>query len=54
MNLVASEKNDPCCSFPCQNDGICLSKGNSKDFTCDCTGLDYYGKTCETRQYTHF
>ena len=48
--VTGAEENDPCCSFPCQNDGICISKGNSRDFTCDCTGLDYYGKTCETRK----
>lgn len=27
-----------------------MSKGNNKDFTCDCTGLEYYGKTCEIRK----
>lgn len=27
-----------------------MSKGNNRDFTCDCTGLEYYGKTCETRK----
>lgn len=44
----ANETNfDQCCSFPCQNGGVCMSKG-STDFTCDCTGLEYYGKTCDT------
>lgn len=27
-----------------------MSTSNHKDFTCDCTGLEYYGKTCDTRK----
>ena len=41
-------KFDPCCSFPCQNSGVCLSHGWDH-FQCDCTGLDYYGELCQTR-----
>ncbi|KAI9553283.1 putative cyclooxygese [Daphnia sinensis] len=44
----STEGFDPCCSFPCQNQGVCMSTSNHQDFTCDCTGLEYYGKTCET------
>ncbi|XP_074654071.1 prostaglandin G/H synthase 2-like [Tubulanus polymorphus] len=47
-----SEKNvkqqiNPCCSNPCQNGGICMTKGFA-DYTCDCGALPYYGKHCET------
>jgi hypothetical protein len=28
-----------------------MSVNSHKDFTCDCTGLEYYGKTCETRNF---
>lgn len=47
--LTAENWYDPCCSFPCQNQGVCLSKSNHQ-FTCDCTGLEYSGQTCETRK----
>jgi len=46
----SSQKYDPCCSFPCQNGGVCVSRGWD-DFQCDCTGLDYYGATCQTREF---
>lgn len=35
-----------CCSFPCQNEGVCLSLGYN-DYECDCTGSGYSGKNCE-------
>lgn len=39
-----------CCSYPCQNGGVCLTKG-FKDYECDCTSTDFYGRNCETRKY---
>nr|ALG96661.1 cyclooxygenase [Entonomenia tricarinata] len=36
----------PCCSFPCQNQGVCTSRGFS-DYECDCTNLPFYGRNCE-------
>jgi len=43
---VASAEN-ACCLFPCKNRAICMTtKGGG--YNCDCTGLSYYGKNCET------
>nr|ALG96655.1 cyclooxygenase [Meiomenia swedmarki] len=36
----------PCCGFPCQNRGVCTSRGFS-DYECDCTDTGYYGRDCE-------
>lgn len=36
-----------CCSYPCQNRGVCLTIGYDK-YICDCTNTDYYGQHCET------
>ena len=41
---------NPCCSFPCQNDGVCVADGDS--YSCDCTRTGYYGVNCETREYS--
>lgn len=41
---------NPCCSNPCQNRGICLSKGFDR-FECDCTRTGYYGKYCNTPEF---
>ncbi|XP_071097198.1 prostaglandin G/H synthase 2-like [Haliotis cracherodii] len=41
-----SSAENPCCSFPCQNGGICMTTGHTS-YTCDCTGLEYYGDSCE-------
>ncbi|XP_026790716.2 prostaglandin G/H synthase 2a [Pangasianodon hypophthalmus] len=38
---------DPCCSQPCQNRGICVSKGLDA-YECDCTRTGYYGENCTT------
>ena len=35
-----------CCSFPCEHNGICITKGFN-DYVCDCTRTGYYGKHCE-------
>ena len=40
--------NNPCCSYPCENNGVCMTKGDS--YSCDCANLDFYGKHCEIRK----
>ncbi|XP_047475523.1 prostaglandin G/H synthase 2-like [Penaeus chinensis] len=37
---------DPCCAYPCENQGICMSKPD-RNYTCDCTGTGHYGTNCE-------
>lgn len=39
-----------CCSYPCENGGVCLTKGFN-DYECDCTSTDFYGRYCEVRKY---
>ncbi|GFS20854.1 prostaglandin G/H synthase 2-like [Elysia marginata] len=39
---------NPCCSFPCQNRGVCLNGREPGTYTCDCENLPFYGKHCET------
>lgn len=46
QQLPKQTDSDSCCSFPCQNGGICLRDGLN-DYNCDCSGLSYYGKNCE-------
>ncbi|XP_062622377.1 prostaglandin G/H synthase 2-like [Saccostrea cucullata] len=36
---------NPCCSYPCENNGICMTRGDN--YYCDCTNLEFYGKHCE-------
>nr|XP_039274776.1 prostaglandin G/H synthase 2-like [Styela clava] len=43
-----AEKYDPCCSFPCQNFGICNRIGFTDQYHCDCYGTGYYGDNCQT------
>ncbi|VDI75841.1 prostaglandin-endoperoxide synthase 2 [Mytilus galloprovincialis] len=45
--LVDINAGNLCCSYPCQNNGVCLTKG-FKDYECDCTRTDFYGKNCDT------
>lgn len=40
---------DPCCAQPCENRGLCNSKGFD-DYECECTRTGYYGKNCTTRK----
>nr|XP_039274077.1 prostaglandin G/H synthase 2-like [Styela clava] len=42
---------NPCCSFPCQNNGICYTKGFD-DYICECTRTGYYGRHCETAEFS--
>jgi hypothetical protein len=39
---------NPCCSFPCENGGVCVDDGD--EYTCDCTRTGYYGVDCEKRK----
>uniref|UniRef100_A0A8C1CQB7 Prostaglandin G/H synthase 2 n=2 Tax=Cyprinus carpio TaxID=7962 RepID=A0A8C1CQB7_CYPCA len=41
---------DPCCAQPCQNQGVCLSKG-ADAYECDCTRTGYYGENCTTPEF---
>jgi len=36
---------DPCCAYPCHNQGICMSMAN-RTYSCDCTGTGFYGNDC--------
>lgn len=38
---------DPCCEFPCQNGGECLSFAD-RTFICDCTNTGFYATNCTT------
>ncbi|KAF2356542.1 hypothetical protein FHG87_012701 [Trinorchestia longiramus] len=38
---------DPCCEFPCQHQGVCLSLSD-KSYVCDCTNTGHYGINCTT------
>ena len=40
---------NPCCSFPCQHNGVCVADLDGDSYTCDCTWTGYYGTNCETR-----
>ncbi|KAG5847396.1 prostaglandin G/H synthase 2a [Anguilla anguilla] len=41
---------DPCCAQPCQNRGVCTSKGEFS-YECDCTRTGYYGENCTTPEF---
>nr|XP_021399454.1 prostaglandin G/H synthase 1 [Lonchura striata domestica] len=36
---------NPCCYFPCQNQGVCVRVG-LRGYECDCTRTGYYGVNC--------
>ncbi|MBN3302333.1 PGH2 synthase, partial [Amia calva] len=38
---------NPCCSQPCQNRGVCMTRG-ADQYECDCTRTGYYGQNCTT------
>ncbi|KAI1882926.1 hypothetical protein AGOR_G00239920 [Albula goreensis] len=44
------EAGDPCCSQPCQNKGVCMSKG-ALAYECDCTRTGYYGENCTAPEF---
>ncbi|KAK1329311.1 hypothetical protein QTO34_011492 [Cnephaeus nilssonii] len=41
---------NPCCSNPCQNQGVCMSVGFDQ-YTCDCTRTGFYGENCSTPEF---
>lgn len=41
---------NPCCSNPCQNQGVCMSVGFDH-YKCDCTRTGFYGENCSTRKF---
>ncbi|XP_019901000.1 prostaglandin G/H synthase 2 isoform X2 [Esox lucius] len=49
-NSVFHYQVDPCCSQPCENRGLCNSKGFD-DYECDCTRTGFYGKNCSTPEF---
>uniref|UniRef100_UPI00398F3D4B prostaglandin G/H synthase 1-like n=1 Tax=Pristiophorus japonicus TaxID=55135 RepID=UPI00398F3D4B len=38
---------NPCCYYPCQNNGVCVNVG-MEDYECDCTRTGYYGVNCSS------
>lgn len=40
---------NPCCYFPCQNQGVCVRVG-LRGYECDCTRTGYYGVNCTSRK----
>lgn len=45
--LPGATADDPCCSYPCQNNGICLMGKVPGSYSCDCANLDFSGRHCE-------
>ncbi|XP_008070969.1 prostaglandin G/H synthase 2 [Carlito syrichta] len=45
--LALSHAANPCCSHPCQNQGVCMSVGFDQ-YKCDCTRTGFYGENCST------
>ncbi|BFZ06017.1 hypothetical protein BsWGS_09056 [Bradybaena similaris] len=45
--FTLASTDNPCCSYPCQNQGICLTGKEPASYTCDCANLEYYGRHCE-------
>ncbi|KAK7094706.1 prostaglandin G/H synthase 2-like [Littorina saxatilis] len=44
--VTSSSATNPCCSYPCQNDGMCMTTGHDT-YMCDCSNMDFYGDHCE-------
>lgn len=40
---------NPCCYYPCQNQGVCVRYGLDS-YQCDCTRTGYSGPNCTTRE----
>ncbi|MBN3293656.1 PGH2 synthase, partial [Polypterus senegalus] len=47
--LSLLEAANPCCSLPCQNRGVCMTRVES--YECDCTGTGYYGENCTSPEF---
>uniref|UniRef100_A0A8D2MX80 Prostaglandin G/H synthase 1 n=1 Tax=Zonotrichia albicollis TaxID=44394 RepID=A0A8D2MX80_ZONAL len=41
---------NPCCYFPCQNQGVCVRVGLG-GYECDCTRTGYYGPNCTSPEF---
>ncbi|NP_001165867.1 prostaglandin G/H synthase 2 precursor [Oryzias latipes] len=50
LGASVCEGGNPCCSWPCQNRGVCTSLG-SDSYECDCTRTGYYGQNCSTPEF---
>uniref|UniRef100_A0A3P9HI80 Prostaglandin G/H synthase 2 n=1 Tax=Oryzias latipes TaxID=8090 RepID=A0A3P9HI80_ORYLA len=50
LGTSVCEGGNPCCSWPCQNRGVCTSLG-SDSYECDCTRTGYYGQNCSTPEF---
>ncbi|XP_036409678.1 prostaglandin G/H synthase 2a [Megalops cyprinoides] len=48
--FVCEGAGDPCCAEPCQNRGVCTSRG-ADAYECDCTRTGYYGQNCTTPEF---
>ncbi|XP_068011904.1 prostaglandin G/H synthase 1 isoform X3 [Melanerpes formicivorus] len=41
---------NPCCYFPCQNQGVCVRVG-LEGYECDCTRTGYFGDNCTSPEF---
>ncbi|CAL9682165.1 unnamed protein product [Knipowitschia caucasica] len=42
---VSAESVNPCCYFPCQNQGVCVRYAE-ETYECDCVGTGFHGENC--------
>uniref|UniRef100_A0A8D2N266 Prostaglandin G/H synthase 1 n=1 Tax=Zonotrichia albicollis TaxID=44394 RepID=A0A8D2N266_ZONAL len=49
LNHIPQRMN-PCCYFPCQNQGVCVRVGLG-GYECDCTRTGYYGPNCTSPEF---
>ncbi|XP_041126949.1 prostaglandin G/H synthase 2-like [Polyodon spathula] len=47
---IAIDAANPCCSQPCQNRAVCMTRGFDH-YECDCTGTGFYGENCTTPEF---
>lgn len=48
-NTCFSSTVNPCCYYPCQNQGVCVRFGLDR-YQCDCTQTGYSGPNCTIRE----
>ncbi|XP_041095637.1 prostaglandin G/H synthase 1-like isoform X2 [Polyodon spathula] len=46
----SGQPSNPCCSYPCQNRGVCVRFGLDQ-YECDCTRTGYYGVNCTNAEF---
>ncbi|XP_058843047.1 prostaglandin G/H synthase 1-like [Acipenser ruthenus] len=46
----SGQATNPCCSYPCQNRGVCVRFG-MEQYECDCTRTGYYGVNCTNPEF---